>query len=338
MNTRRKKLKIILAAGFLILLVLVTIYQIGAPAKQVSFGVNFSAPNAEYLGLPWRETYLSILTDLRPKYMRLMTYWETLEPQPGQFSFSDVDWMLAEAAKHNTKILLVVGHKQPRWPECHHPDWYNHLSPQQQQQQAILTMLTAAVNHFKSFSNITAWQVENESLFNYGENCPVISRSFLEKEVALVKQLDSRPIMLTDSGEKGAWLPTARSGADIFGATMYRKVYDTRWRRYIEYPLPTFTYNLKAGLVKIFSRAKKTIGSELQAEPWFQKDIRDTPVADQLQLMNAQIFADYVNYAKAVGFEQNYFWGVEWWYWLGKTQNNWSMWDAGKKVLQSANF
>jgi len=29
---------------------------------------------------------------------------------------------------------------------------------------------------------------------------------------------------------------------------------------------------------------------------------------------------------------ENYLWGIEWWYWLGETQTDWSFWEFGKTI------
>ena len=49
--------------------------------------------------------------------------------------------------------------------------------------------------------------------------------------------------------------------------------------------------------------------------------------------MNQKIFAENVAYAKKVGFQDNYLWGVEWWYWMAKKNNDWGMWTAAKDLL-----
>src|SRR3989344_5701133 len=300
------------------------------PADRVVWGVNFSIPQADYMGFDWEKMYLAALDELKPQSLRIMAYWEILEPKRGKYEFEDIDFLLAEAENRGVKTILVLGHKQPRWPECHHPDWYNNLSDKEQDE-ALLAMLSASVEHFKKYDSISAWQIENEPLFPYGPDCGVVKWGVFRKELSVVKALDSRPILVTDSGEKGARLPSTWAGGDIFGSTMYREVFHDRKQKYIKYPIPAELYRIKAGMVQTLSGIDKVWGVELQAEPWFENSVHETPWERQTELMNPSVFAANVAYAKRAGFEENYFWGVEWWYWA-KEHGHPEMWDAAKKL------
>lgn len=303
-------------------------------APEITWGLNFSIPQARYLQLDWKKLYQDMLTDFQPKRLRLMAYWEIGEPQKGQFNFADFDYLLDEAAKHEAKVILVLGRKQPRWPECHEPEWVRNQKLNVKNQK-LLEYIKTTVERYKNNPAVYAWQVENEPFFNYGpKECTTIPRHLLRQELDLVRSLDSRPIILTDSGEKGAWLPTAwfAGGGDIFGSTMYRKIYHHKKQRYIEYPIPPALYRIKAGLVRTFSRVNRFAGVELQAEPWFASDVYQTAWEEQKKLMNPRIFQEYADYARRVGFAENYFWGVEWWYWA-KRNGHPEMWEAGKKLI-----
>ena len=327
----RKLIKFIFLAVLLAALAAGFFYMQFKPALEPKFGLNFSHPFISYLGFDWRQAYKEILDELRPQRLRLTAYWETIEAEQGQFNFADIDHMLKETEQRGIKVILVLGHKQPRWPECHHPGWYNELS-EREQEEALLTMLKEAVSHFKNFRSITHWQLENEPFFEYGPDCPVIAPALLDKEIALVKSLDDRPIILTDSGEKGAWLPTARK-ADIFGSTMYREGYYEGLGKYLTYPIPPAVYRIRAGFVKTFSEVEEFIGAELQAEPWFSGEIFANSRQQQEQHMNRQIFLENVDYARRVGFAENYLWGVEWWYYFKNLYKDDSIWQEAKKVL-----
>ncbi|PIR96611.1 MAG: hypothetical protein COT92_00255 [Candidatus Doudnabacteria bacterium CG10_big_fil_rev_8_21_14_0_10_42_18] len=306
--------KILLGITAVSLIVCVYFYARFKPVERPVWGVSFSVPHAQYLGLDYKQVYSELLNDLGVKNLRLMAYWENIEPKQGKFDFSEIDYLVEEAGRSGAEVILVVGHKQPRWPECHHPDWYENLN-ENQKQEAVLNMLGNAVNHFKNYSNIKYWQVENEPFFDYGRNCPTISKEFLAKEVALVKSLDPRPVVITDSGEKG-WWPRAAQSADILGSTMYRTVNNPRWGGYITYPIPAAWYRIQAGMAQSFSGIRSVIGSELQTEPWFEQDVRDTPVARQIELMGSQKLRDNINYASKTGFSEHYLWGAEWWYYM----------------------
>ncbi len=319
MKSRFSKQKIvkvfIWAIVGLVLLSLVG-FILGRPQTEIKWGVNFSTRRALDLDMQPEELFMTVLDDLQPQSIRLPIYWEDIEARPGQFNFSLYDRLLSEADKRGIEIIASLGHKQPRWPECHHPDWWASL-PTEEQDTTVLNMISKSVAHLKAHPSIKAWQIENEPFFPYGPDCPTINRGLYKQELATVRQLDSRPLIGTDSGEKGSWLTTAWSGVDILGATMYREVYHDKKGRYMTYPIPAWTYNIKAGWVRLFSGADNSIGVELQAEPWFAgKGAQQTPLPEQLTHMNPEILRINIEYARQVGFAENYLWGVEWWYWL----------------------
>lgn len=329
-----KKIAILILTGLFVLFILACsyFYSLAKPSKNFEWGITFSPSHAAYLGFDWKTLYLDMLNDLKPKKLRLMAYWEQIEPQNNFFYFQDLAEMLDEAERRNIEVIMVVGLKQPRWPECHHPGWYNDLSPDQKVAEQ-LEMVRTVVANIKQYKAIKVWQVENEALFSFGHECPTTPKEVIESEMKIVRELDGRPIMLTDSGELGRWLPSARLNPDILGSTMYRVVHNPK-NGYFKYPLPPAFFKVKEGVVYKFSNVRNIIGVELQAEPWFSDDVYRTDLNTQYALMNPKIFKEYVQYAKDVGFKDNYLWGVEWWYWLAQKHNDWGMWDSAKQLLE----
>jgi hypothetical protein len=107
---------------------------------------------------------------------------------------------MQEAEKRGVDVVLAIGMKTPRWPECHIPDWARNLEKEDQQDR-ILRMLSNVVNRYKNSSSLSAWQVENEIFLTFGA-CPWTDVGFFKKEVEFVKKLDdTRPIIVTESGE-----------------------------------------------------------------------------------------------------------------------------------------
>jgi hypothetical protein len=196
-------------------------------------------------------------------------------------------------------------------------------------------MLKESVGYFKQFNSVEMWQIENEPYFNYGQDCPPISKELLSKEIETVHSLDQRPVVLTDSGEKGAWLPIAWSGGDVFGSTIYREVYADKKKQYMTYPIPPMFYRIRAGMNRLLSPVKATIGVELQAEPWFSGLMSGMDYSAQSGLMNPEIFYANINYAKQTGLPRQYLWGVEWWYWA-KANGHAEMWQAAKDFFNNS--
>lgn len=330
MKIGKRIFKIILAALGVALILAFYFYFRFKPTVNPIWGINFSTAQARYLGLNIQEVYQDILTDLKPKKVRLMVYWEDIEGERGEYNFDEMDSLLKLSEKAGTKIILVVGHKEPRWPECHHPEWYNNLD-EAAKRQAALSLVKAEAEHFKVFSAIERWQVENEPFFNYGPNCPTLTSRELEDEIDLVKTLDPRPIVVTDSGEKGLWIPAAKL-ADIFGTTMYRTVHQSKFGGYFTYPLPPAWYRMRAGMAEALTQVKNVIDVEMQAEPWFKSDFYSAPVDEQLKLMDVKKLRKNFNYAKATGLPEHYLWGAEWWYYM-KGRGHPEFWEAAKQLI-----
>lgn len=306
-----------LALGILLLIVfyiLAALFFVKTP-PQIKYGVTFSPRYARYLGLDWRQTFVKILNETGAKNLRLPTYWEEIEVEPNNFNFSDSDFMLLEAGQKGAKVIMVVGARQPRWPECHVPAWAKALSVTERRQK-ILQFVAKTVERYKDHSSVWAWQVENEPLLkSFGESCDSPDKNFLKTEAGLVKSLSNKTVIMTDSGELGSWV-TAMRLSDIFGTTLYRQVYD-KFFGYTTYPLPPYFYNIKSSLVRnIFAPNNlKTIIVELQAEPWFANgDFVATE--EQIKLFTTQDFKNYTNFARGTGFDEVYLWGVEWWYFM----------------------
>jgi len=278
------------------------------------YGVSFSPAQATYLGLDYKKVYTAILDDWNFKYIRLSVPWDGVEITKGNFDFSQLDWLMSEAGKRNAKIILAIGEKTPRWPECHTPDWAKNLSAEEYQAD-LQNYMTEVVNRYKGSPALETWQVENEPFVPFGV-CQTLSKETLNAEVSLVKKIDStHPILTTDSGELGFWRTAAEAG-DLFGTTMYRIV----WNKYLGY------LNYNSIFPPLFYRAKLWLAGrqpsdsyiiELQAEPWLpSNDPKTTPLAEQYTSMNLEKLKENINFAENVGLSRVYLWGAEWWYWL----------------------
>ncbi len=321
--------------GFIVLfLIFIGYFFIGsAPqAPEMTFGVNFSQKQAKLLGLDWQENYLALLNDLGVKNLKLASHWDLVEPRDGEYDFEDLDWQMKEAENHQAKVILVIGMKTPRWPECHFPEWAKGLSKEKQQEK-ILALLEKTVLHYRDSGAIWAWQVENEPFFPFGE-CSWTDKDFLKKEISLVKSLDTqeRPVIISESGELPLWIMAARFG-DIVGVTMYKKTWVRQIGIYLTYPFPSVFYHRKAELVqKIFG--KEVIDIELQAEPWGPELLYNTPLAEQEKTMNLAQFKYNIDFAKKTGLDTHYLWGAEWWYWMKEKQEKPEIWNEAKKLFQ----
>ncbi|MDD5590206.1 MAG: hypothetical protein PHQ47_03495 [Candidatus Portnoybacteria bacterium] len=332
-----KTRKLIYIVSFLIFLVIAGFFAyffLGAAprAENIVWGVNFSQKHAELLNLDWRETYSAILDDLKVKNIKLLVSWDWIESRKDEPFFDDLDWQIEEAGDHQAEIILVIGMKTGRWPECHIPDWAKNSS-REDLQNGVLDYLEEVVSRYEESDVIRAWQVENEPFFSFGV-CPKTDKNFLEKEIALVKSLDGkkRPVIVSDSGESSLWLKAA-SVADILGITMYRKT-NNKFFGVVNYPFPPVFYWRKAQIIKwIFN--KPVICGELQAEPWGTALLYDSTLEEQKQTMDLEQFMKNMEFAKKTGFSEFYLWGAEWWFWLKVKYNDNSLWEEAGKLFNS---
>lgn len=301
---------------------------IGNDNKDAKLGVTFSSKYAASIGLDWKANYVAMLDDLKIRKIRIPVYWDLVESNEGTYDFSDVDWQLEEAGKRKAEIILVVGQKTPRWPECNIPEWARQNDGKRKER--LLKFIDVAVRRYKDTRVIKYWQVENEPFLRFGI-CPAPDASLLDREIAVVREIDNaRDIIVTDSGELSLWVQAARR-ADIFGTTMYRTI----WKEgigYFEYPVGPRFFQFKNLLIKVFAQQANAIVIELQAEPWIGGSTTDGLLAEQFKSMNPAQLEANVEYAEKVGFPEIYLWGVEWWYWLKETQDHPELWDTARGI------
>ncbi len=298
-------------------------------SSGVEFGFTFSNMYAEELGLDWQETYIAMLDDLGVRLFRIPVYWNRVEKEQNKYDWSEIDWQLEQAKKYDAKIILAVGRRLPRWPECHDPIW---LSETDNFEGKLFTYITNTVNRYKDNPNIIAWQVENEPFLAFFGECPELDASLLEREVDLVRSLDSRPIMVTESGELSWWQDGGRL-ADIVGVSIYKNT----WNDFVgfsNYALPPAFYYYKARLVEKNYSNTKVIASELQTEAWTPVPITSFPVEKQLESIDLDKIKKNVQFAEDTGFDRILLWGAEWWYWLKEVHNRPEIWNYGKTLFK----
>lgn len=294
-------------------------------------GVSFSIEYAQELGLNWQQTYLALLNSLHVKHLRLMSYWEEIEAQPGHYDFSTLDYEMAQAQAHGADVTLAIGERQPRYPECHLPGWAASLNPAERKTR-LDGFITAVVKHYHDDPALVSYQLENEALNTVYARCPGFDRSQLVSEFNLVKSLDSNhPIIMNLSDEFG--LPLGAPRGDQFGLSVYHKVYLSAIHRYFTYPQPPAFEELRAALIWRFT-GRPVIIHELQAEPWGPMATEKLTIAQQNQTMDASRLKAEVDYAQQTGIKQSYLWGGEWWYWRLTKFHDPSLWNTAKVIYK----
>ena len=301
-------------------------------AEEFEYGLTFSNKQSQDLGLDWQEVYLAMLDDLQVKKLRLPAYWDQLQAKPEEYNWQDLDWQIDEAEKRNVELILVVGQRVPRWPECHLPDWVENSSVADRQA-ATLNHIRQVISRYKNRPSVRYWQIENEPFLpNFGE-CPKFDKNFLDQEIAEAKKLDTKPIIVTDSGELSLWIPAAKR-ADIFGTTLYLDTYSKNLHSYIHYPIEPVFFRVKKNIANLFASPQDWIIIELQGEPWGRQAFQNLNQAERDKTMNPVKFKEMLKFIEKIGFKTFYWWGVEFWYWEKTINNNPFYWDEAKKLFQ----
>ena len=299
-------------------------------APRIEYGVTFSQPYAQGIGLDWKQVYDDVLSDLGVRHLRLVAYWSDIEMRQGEYDFSSLDYQVEEARKYDADIVLALGRKVPRWPECFIPELYESLSPEDQDQ-ALFDFIGATASRYED--SVVMWQLENEPFLDFGI-CPPSDGALLRKEEQFLRSITSLPIMVTDSGELSTWLTTSSYG-DVLGTTMYRTVFSKRTQRPFSYDyiFPAWLYRLKSRVVGLV-RGKTVLISELQGEPWGNKWLLDMTDEERAQSFSPERFVDIANFAQRTQLPRAYWWGVEYWYWEKEVNGDNSYWETGKQLFR----
>ena len=304
--------------------------------QNITYGTTFSNRYATELGLDWKDAYVKTLDDLGIQNIRLVAYWDEIEIVRGTYDYSHIKWQLDEAEKRNTNVILAVGRKVPRFPECFEPYWWTQITDVDKRDELLFKYVSNTVAELKKYKSIKMWQVENEPFFPFG-NCLPTTYETVKAETNLVRNADDRPILIQDSGEGGFWKPSYILG-DYLGISMYRKIWFDFWGLflgkfvYFQYPLAHWTYKIKADLRGI--PYQKVIITELQAEPWGPGINSSLTEEDKAKTMSKEMFLSTISYAQEAGFKDIYFWGTEWWLWEKEKNANPFFWDTAKAIIK----
>jgi hypothetical protein len=301
-------------------------------SKSVVWGLTFSSVMTQRFGLEWKSVYDAILSDLQPGFVRIPVYWDQVEPQEGSYIFDDVDFQINLAATYRVPVILAVGQKVPRWPECHFPSWLDRTDDEKRQER-VLALLREAARRYKDRPEVLMWQVENEPFLRFGE-CPRTTPEFYRDELAAVREEDPDAIIIgTDGGEFGDWYRASRD-TDVFGTTLYRKVHSDLIGHFT-YPLTPEFFPFKSAVTRSLTGKNQQpyLVIELGMEPWTKKQIYELTPKQQVELFTPADWRSNIRYARQARFGVYGLWGVEWWYYL-RTRGINFYWDEAKALIK----
>lgn len=310
-------------------------YQTKHAHEPFQVGATFIPRYARYYGLDPKETLEAVLTDLGVKRVRLVSYWDDIEQQPGSYNFEELDWQFRMAEEKGAKVSLALGLRQPRWPECHMPQWAKEQTKDEWYPQ-LKSFIALTVERYKDSPALDSYQLENEFFLTVFGECTDFDRDRLVDEYNLVKQLDpNRPIIVSRSNN-ALGTPIGQPRPDISAVSIYKRVWDkTITKRYFEYPFPAWFYGFLAGTTELVS-GKNTIIHELQTESWLAPGFKmndPASIPEQDKSLNAERLKQRLEYGHATGMRSMDLWGVENWYWRKTKAGDSSLWDTAKQTI-----
>lgn len=324
-----------LISTFLLFLVVVSIsshvYAAMHKNEPRQWGASFSVKHANDIGLNWRQAFTEITNELNLKKIRLMSYWDLIEPVPGYYLFHDLDWQMDEAQRKGIKVSLAIGIRQPRWPECHEPDWAKPLITNKDYD-ALYAYMTAVVERYRNHPALESYQLENEALLRVFGECVDFNQDRLHKEMEMVRQLDpNHPIYMSLNGQTE--LPTQGPYPDAYGYSIYRRNWVKEAGFYVDYPYLPSWYSGRGQLIKWYT-GKPVFIHELQLEPWGPRQAWEILPHEQDYTMSVSRLRTTMKYARETEIKEIYLWGSEWWYWRKTVMNDPSIWNAVQEELK----
>ncbi len=324
--------------------------------EPIQVGVSFSQHRASQLDLNSREAFGHVL-DMHFKVIRLGVYWTDV----AESGYTETDWQMKQAAAAGQPIVLTVGMKSLGWPEFYIPPQYTpsagdgeDVSQDSTLRAGVLDFVAQAVNRYRAYPNIVAWQVENEPFNPSGPHRWWIGRDLVLQESAAVRALDQRPQIVNVFGHFNMQLDQAssRNGVtlgsllgfdsnsaerdslgvlqpgDILGSDVYTRIgYQFLGQRQVATADSDWDDHVAQWHAAAEAQGKRAWVTEMQAEPW---EVDSTTLANPRTFAPAdmqRMFHDL----KSAGSTTVLLWGVE--YWLWRAQNGDSSWlDAAGQI------
>lgn len=303
--------------------------------EPTNIGVTFVPNYARYYGLDPKEVMDASIYELGIKRFRLVSYWKDIERTEGQYDFSELDWQFRKAEETGSKVSLALGLRQPRWPECHMPQW-GLGTDREFWQPKLMTFIEKTVERYKDSPALISYQLENEFFLSVFGECPDFTRERLVEEYNLVKRLDPKTKLIVSRSNNWGGYPVNDPIPDEFAISIYKRVWDkTFTKRYVEYPYPPWFYSSIAGVQELM-HGKPMIIHELQMEAWLPegdyKMNRLSDIPEQRKTMDSERWKKRLEFGVATGMKDIDMWGVEWWYWQ-KVNGHPELWDTAKETL-----
>lgn len=268
---------------------------------ELQIGTTFSVDYAKWLagdwggpvaGPPWQQSLKTILTyGLSP--IRLAVPWNSIELEPGKYDFAVLDEMIEICHQQDSKIILCLGVKSPRWPEVHLPAFYRHFIAGRSRPfsrrlkldnglDAVLNRFLAVMaNRYGDDERVNWFQIENEPLEPFGDPALAVPYAFLAKEIELVQAITDKPLLVTfGAGLTGDFRlmrhrrqqildQLSALPVDAIGLDLYVSGFVNYGRLTGQFKASDVHWKIAKGFIEqIKAAGKEPMITELQFEPW----------------------------------------------------------------------
>jgi Beta-galactosidase len=324
------------------------------PRDTTRLGISFRPLQAEALGLEPRAA-LSALLQHPFELIRLAALWNRMEPTPGVFDFSPLDWQVEAAEQAGKRVIIGVGAvKNFGYPEFFVP---KHHLPVPLPEGSLLSeashqdLLTAAlafaarvVDRYRDHEPVIAWQVEHEAVDPLGvEHSWRLATGFVEREIAEVRRVDpTRPILLTGflpmslpvaaqqswrTRDQGDSLSLAEEAAGIIGVDFYpchALSAAGEWTVYLDAKEHAWRKRARRLFERTGAQGRRLMIAEGQAEPWEAVTTPPNPAGQVMASCPPERVIENFNRCVVLARESSnpldayLFWGAE--YWLARQQ------------------
>jgi Beta-galactosidase len=312
-------------------------------------GISFRPLQAEGFGLEPRATLATLLE--RPcEVVRLAALWNRMEPAPGAFDPSHLDWQVEAAERAGKQVIIAVGAvKNFGYPEFFAPK--HHLpaplvegslvgeASHPELLAAALGFVSRVVESFGARKSIVAWQVEHEAVDPLGvEHSWRLTTGFVEREIAEVRRLDPRrPILLNGflpmsvpvaaqqwwrTRDQGDSLSLAEAVGDIVGVDFYpchALAAAGGLTAYMNAHEDAWPDRARRIVQRAAANGRQLMISEGQAEPWEAVTTPPSPAGRAMASCPPERVIENYNRCMVLAREAGaaldayLFWGAEYW-------------------------
>jgi hypothetical protein len=340
------------------------------PPGATLIGISFRPLQAQGFGLQPRAALASLLGHPYG-LIRLAALWTRMEPAPGDFDPSPLDWQVEAAERSGKEVIIAVGAvKNFGYPELFVPKHHlpvplpegSLVSEESHPNllEAALAFVTRVVDRYRDRESVIAWQVEHEAVDPLGvEHSWRLATGFVRREIGEVKRLDPvRQVLLNGflptslpvaaqqwwrTRDQGDSLDLAEEAAGIIGVDFYPShalAAAGGLTAYMDAPENAWRARARKMVKRAGMQGRRLMISEGQAEPW---EAVTTPPSPRGLVMAScppeRVIQNY-NTCMALARESSspleayLFWGAE--YWLLRSQaGDQSYLGAFQRIVES---